>query len=161
LQTDDGYAVRTAEVIGYVMKDAVQIMTSAVHPGPAGSAQAAPPPPAFVLRTLDFGTPLSSSQPSTLNFPQVPLHLGVFALNQFPGAREKAVPNRAKSCQKVPCDFELRTSAFILRPSSFALRFPWPVKSAPYFTGQLSAFYFLLFPSSGFTNIKIEIGKEG
>ena len=141
----------------------------------------------FALRPSPFGTPLSGSQPSTLN-PQLPcgsapqylvlgvqkwpeVHLGAvqsvlyrqkmpfpgqamvkflarrkpspfvetlpllveppppapldhcdLALNQFPGAREKAVPNRAKKCQKVPKSaIQLRTSDFGLRNSAFWL----------------------------------------
>jgi hypothetical protein len=41
--------------------------------------------------------PVVSSPPSP-----APLHLCAFALKQFPGARPKPVPNRAKRCQKVP-----------------------------------------------------------
>jgi hypothetical protein len=47
VQTNDEGAVRTTEVKSKVMKDAVPISTSAVHPSPVGPAQAAPPPPAF------------------------------------------------------------------------------------------------------------------
>jgi hypothetical protein len=133
VQTNVEGAVRTAEVKSNVMKDAVPISPSAgpshfCFPWPVKCAPEAftTSPGCFLLfRTGGLVVRGLWSRSPVFRFL-------LFPSTSFPGARENVVPNRAKSCQKVP------KSAMQLHPL--------PV--AP----PISAFCF--------THIKIKIGKE-